>query len=312
MTRSSSSYYNVLKKVECLRDVIAEKFFANTHGELNSEEVGDRYKAVFYAFLLAAAKRKKLQDKLKDRIRNRIGVRLLWSAAIDELSGWGSRSCSISSLLESLDEYINRPAVNGEDYLDRAIKDLKESIRKVDSVIVYDAMSVIEELVISAYLKAKRGLDSSFLTMLMNLPGLTRGVTSQLQATDHPATLREVAKRVARDLGANDKEPKYYNIVDRVVHEKGPVIELFVNDIAANIKGIAEDIAKVAKSGQSRVVILSDHGYDVIACPDGDVDVYVTHGFREGAASGCPSGRSALPLLLLSRFAFYMGVLGRV
>ena len=203
------------------------------------------------------------------------------------------------SLLDKLLGSGRAVIVEGEANLQAIIDWLKHEVGEVDYVLIYDCMSLIEFLVISAYLQFK-GVKSVFLSrMFLNPVGLTKFVTQQLHETYRYETLREVARIIAENLGGIGYSKSSY--LDRKVHEYGHLgIDEFVEVI--DIEGIAEEVLKQAIRG--KLLVGTDHGYDIVRAVEGDY-IYITHGFRPR-----DTYKSA-PLLLLSRFALFMEAYGR-
>ena len=193
--------------------------------------------------------------------------------------------------------YSEKPAVvEGEANLESITRWLKHEINTVNHVLMYDCISLIEFLTISAYLKL-RGIKSIFLSkVFLNPIGLTRFVTQQLYGTSYRTTLLGVTQYIANNLGGAAYVKSSY--VDEKVHEIGSLgIDTFVDVIA--IERIAREILE--KASQGKILVCADHGYDIVESVD-EGYIYVTHGFRPESAF------KAIPLLLLSRFAFFMGI----
>ena len=202
-------------------------------------------------------------------------------------------------LLDSLIDSRKAAIVEGEGNLQVIIDWLKREVRKVDYVLLYDCMSLVEFLAISAYLQLK-GMKSAFLSRaFLNPVGLTRFITQQLHEMQRHEVLREVARLIAESLGGIGWFKSSYP--DKVVHKYGYLgIDEFVE--AIDIKRIAEEVWEQATRG--KLLVGTDHGYDVIRVLSDDY-IYVTHGFKPRDTY------KSTPLLLLSRFALFMEVYGR-
>jgi len=269
--------------LEDARNIIADKL-------LSSYSLTNTYKAVIYAFVYATIQRTSSRYELLKPLEQKAPTPLL-AAAKRDLVG------VLHDLLEHIDLLLatERPVVVEEANLRHVVEAIRREIRSVDYVLVYDCMSMIEQLVISAFLKA-RGVRSVFLSkVFLNPIGLTRFATQQLYGTGYQTTLRGVARYVANQLNASLYTKSSY--IDETVHEKGSLgIDEFVDKIS--IDKIANEVLEKALEG--RTLVFSDHGYDLIVSPGGDY-LYVTHGFKQPSISG------SMPLILLSRFTLFMG-----
>jgi len=271
-------FYELMEEA---RDIIVDKMLAPGY------ELTDTYKAVMYAFIHAALHvRSGVESWLVRPLREKIPP-LLRGVVERELS------TRLQPLIRYIDEVLSsdKPVLaGGEADVKHVIEAVRKSLGKVDYVLVYDCMSAIEQLVISAYLKAN-GVKTLFLSeLLVNPVGLTRFITGQFQGI----TLRGVARYIASQLEAQSYNKNSF--IDMRVHEKGSSgVEEFVESIA--IENIASDILNIARRG--RALILSDHGYDIIASIE-EGYLYVIHGFRYNVSS------KHVPLLLLSRISLFM------
>ena len=177
--------------VEDVRDVIAEKL-------MPSYSLENVYKATMYALIYAVLQEKTSKYELLKPLEEIIPSTLL-AAAKRELV---SKMCS---LVKHIDTMLmeNRPVLTySEADLMYTIETVKREIGNVDYVLVYDCMSVIEQIVVSAFLKA-RGVRTLFLNMVfLNPIGLTRFMTSQLPDTGYKPSLLRVARYVASQLKA--------------------------------------------------------------------------------------------------------------
>lgn len=199
-------------------------------------------------------------------------------------------------LFNILDEILNLKkivVIKGAADLKFLINQLKQEVGRVDQVIIYDCMSLTESLVISAYLQ-NRGIKSTFLSsILLNPIGLTRFITHQLREMNYHEALRELARLIAKNLNATKYYKKSY--FDKIVHKYGLLgIDEFMERM--DINSIANEVLSLAVKG--RLLIGSDHGYDLVKALKCNY-VYVIHGFK-------PSHKAS-PILLLSRFAFFLG-----
>jgi len=200
------------------------------------------------------------------------------------------------NLLEHLNMILSskKPILIREANLDFIVKQLKNEIERVDYVLMYDCMSMIEFLTISAYLRLK-GIKSAFLgSVFLNPIGLTRFMTHQLFGADYRASLLGVAQYIADNLGGIAYAKSSY--IDEKVHEVGYLgVDEFVD--VMDIEAIADEV--LTSTSRGRVLVGSDHGYDVVKSIDSKY-IYVVHGFRP------ESSFKAIPLLPLSRFAFFI------
>jgi hypothetical protein len=270
--------------LEDVRNIIAEKF-------ISGYSLASTYRAVMYAFIYAAIQRTRNNYELLKPLEQRTPLPLLAAAKRELVS-------VLHDLLEYMDSLLTseRPViVEGEASLRHIIEVIRYEVGNVDYVLVYDCMSVIEQLVISAFLKV-RGVRSMFLSkVFLNPIGLTRFTTQQLYGTGYRATLLGLAQYVANRLNASLYRKNPY--IDEKVHEVGLLgIDEFVDKIS--IDKIAHEVLEKACRG--RTLVFSDHGYDLIVSPGGDY-LYVTHGFKQ------PSTLGSTPLLLLSRITLFMG-----
>lgn len=270
--------------IENIRDVIAEKI-------VSSYSLTNTYRATVYAFAFAAIQRihNKKYELLKP-LERKISPLLIATVRKDLVN-------MIHDLLEHIDLLLasEKPIMVEEANLDHITDMVRYEIGGINHVLVYDCMSIIEQLVVSAFLKAK-GISSVFLrTIFINPVGLTRFVTQQLLGTHYRTTLLGLAKYVAKKLNASIYMKSSY--IDEKIHEVGLLgIDEFVDKIS--IDRIAEEVLGKAKIGKT--LVFSDHGYDLIASPEEDY-IYVTHGFKQSSALG------SKPLLLLSRITLFLG-----
>jgi len=269
--------------LEDVRDTVAERF-------ASGYSLDSLYRALMYALVYAALQRRSGRLELLKPLERRVPQPLL-AVVKRELVG------KLYHLLEQVDLILasSRPVlVHGEADFRHVIESVKREVGRVDYVLVYDCMSLVELLSISAFLKVK-GVKPVFLnTVFVNPIGVTRFVTQQLYGTRYHVSLLGVAKYVANELGALLFMKSSF--IDEKVHEVGLLgVEEFVDKV--NIERVAREALERARSG--RVLILSDHGYDVVASVHENY-IYVTHGFSYGGSS------SYIPLVLLSRITFFI------
>ena len=232
-----------------------------------------------------------LANWIIEGLEERIPLTLLAAAKRELVS-------KMHSLVKHIDVMLleNRPVLTySEADLKYTIDTVKHEIGSVDYVLIYDCMSVIEQIVISAFLKAK-GVRTLFLNIVfLNPIGLTRFMTSQLPDTRYRPSLLGVARYVASQL----KAPLYTknSLIDINVHESGLLgVDEFVKKI--DIDRIANEVLEASSRG--RILVFSDHGYDVVLAKQGQY-LYIVHGFKQGSSS------DDVPLLLLSRISLFMG-----
>jgi len=273
--------------LEDVRDIVAERL-------LSGYSLASTYRAVMYAFIYAAIQRTRNKHELLKPLEQRTPPPLL-AAAKRELVGL------LHEVFKHIDSLLTteRPViVEGEADLKHVVEIIKYELGSANYVLVYDCMSMIEQLVISAFLKV-RGARSIFLSkVFLNPIGLTRFPTQQLYGTGYRATLTGLAQYIANKLNASLYRKSSY--IDDKVHEVGSLgIDEFVDKIS--IDEIAHEVLEKAFEG--RTLILSDHGYDLVISPGGGY-LYVIHGFKQPSISG------STPLLLLSRITLFMGAYG--
>ena len=273
------SLYVLLEKV---RDVLTPL--------LRGYNLDSIYKATMYSLTYTALSRSGTGYGLLKPLEGRIPRPLIALAR-------GKLYYLFLELLNLLDTLLSskRPVVvEGEANLLFIIDWLRREVGSVDYVMVYDCMSLIEFLAISAYLSSK-GIRSVFLSKIfLNPVGLTRFVTQQLRNMHRYEALREVAHLIAESLeGVGYYKSSY---LDRKVHEYGHLgIEEFIEMM--NLDEVAEEILNQAIRG--KLLVGTDHGYDFVMSKD-DGYIYITHGFKSSDMY------KATPLLLLSRLALFM------
>ena len=269
--------------LEDIQDTIAERF-------VPGYSLGSVYRALMYALIYAALRRRLGRYDLLEPLGKRVSPPLL-AAAKRELTG------KLHYLLEQVDSILasSKPVlIHGEADLRHTIDSVKREVERVDYVLVYDCMSLVEQLAISAFLKVV-GVKSVFLsTVFVNPVGVTRFVTQQLHGTSYRASLLGVARYIAKELRASLYAKSSF--IDEKVHEVGLLgVEEFVDRM--DVDRVAREALERARSG--RVLVLSDHGYDVIASVRENY-IYVVHGFSRGDSS------SYVPLALLSRLTLFI------
>jgi len=273
--------------VEEVRDIFARRL-----GEYGVESI---YRAAVYAFVSAALQRKVGRREILRPLEEKIPPPLLAYARRELIEKLGV-------LLERIEGMLSKDRqvlAHGEADLGFVVDSVKREIGEASYVLAYDCMSLIEQLVISAYLKASGARTVFLSTVFINPLGLTRFMTQQLVDPEH-ATLRGVARYVANRLGAKLYAKNSY--IDKMVHEIGALgIEEFINKVEIN--RMASEILETVRAINGWALIFSDHGYDVVASLQ-DSHLYVVHGFRKSENS------AHIPLLLLSRISFFMGIHG--
>lgn len=271
--------YEILEEIG---NAIAEKF-------VPGYSLANTYKAVMYAFAYVAIQRTGSKYELLKPLEQRTPPPLL-AAAKRELVGL------LHVLLENIDSLLatERPVLAEDANLEYVTEMVRHEIGSVNYVLVYDCMSIIEQLIVSAFLKAK-GARSVFLSRIfLNPIGLTRFVTQQLCSTGCRATLLGVAQYIASKLNASLY--RKYSYVDEKVHEVGLLgVDEFVDKVP--IDKVAREVLEKAYNG--RTLVFSDHGYDLVSSPEGYL--YVVHGLKQPSISG------GTPLLFLSRITSFMG-----
>jgi hypothetical protein len=176
--------------------------------------------------------------------------------------------------------------------LDYVLKLVTNTVRRVDNVMIFDALSPIELVVIAGYLRSRGFKTVVPDTVFINPVGLTRFLTAQRGGQ---STLRDVASYIAGILSAKGYFKSSY--VDERVHSVGYVgVEEFARSV--DVRLLAESIEGVASSGST--LILSDHGYDIVWDRETHY-LLVTHGFKEGKPGYevvTPLSRIAIPLII--------------
>jgi len=269
--------------LEDIQDTVAERF-------MPSYSLGSVYRALMYALIYAALRRRLGRYDLLEPLGKKVSPPLL-AAAKRELAG------KLHYLLEHVDLILasSKPVlIHGEADLRHTIDSVKREVERVDYVLVYDCTSLIEQLAISAFLKVE-GVKSVFLsTVFVNPVGVTRFVTQQLHGTGYRTSLLGAARYIAKELRASLYAKSSF--IDERVHEVGLLgVEEFVDRM--DVDRVAREVLERARSG--RVLVLSDHGYDVIASVRENY-IYVMHGFSRGDSS------SYVPLALLSRLTLFI------
>ncbi len=276
-----TSIYETVSQLQSMVEELLEGF-----------SLENTYKATLYSALRASIKARGLDYSLTKPLEQSIPSPL---SALVKRRMVGR----FSYLVRLLDRMLCglRPVIVDEGSVRQVVSRLKESIHKVDYVVVYDCMSLIEFIVLSAYLK-KCGLDTAFLDIVFINPlGLTKYVTQQLPVMEYRAVLREFAHMLAEQLGGRGYSKSAY--IDLRVHEYGFLgVSEFIGKL--DIKRIASEVFENALKG--RVLVTSDHGYDVVVDEE-NWYLYIVHG-HELPISGF-TRKSILPL---SRFSFFIEV----
>jgi len=267
-----------------------DNIVTKTEKIIQGYSIANVYRALLYSALHAATKHRNLSNVPLKPLEEMFPKSLLYQSH-RELSWF------FSILVKSLDEKLSsiKPVVFDEANIEELVSRIKASLEKVDNVIVYDCMSLIEFIVVAASLR-QRGYWSKILDIIfLNPLGVTRFVTQQLPPLNYRAILREFAHLLAKTLEARNYTKSAY--IDLRVHAYGSYsLEEFIKKI--NIAQITEDIADIALTGTT--IVTTDHGYDVVY-DRSERYLYVTHGYR-----GDFSGKFFL--LPLSRFSFFMEV----
>lgn len=257
---------------------------------LRGYDLSTVYKAAMYSLAYSALARSYGDHKLLKPLVEKIPNPLVATAK-------GGLHHRFLELLKLLDATLNSKTpvvVEGTADLRFIIDWLKHEVGSADYVVVYDCMSLVEFLAISAYLRSK-GVRSAFLSRaFLNPVGLTRFVTQQLRDISRYEALSEVARLLAENLGGVG----YYKSsrLDAKVHEYG---HLGIDELIEmmSIDKVAEEVLSYALRG--KLLVGTDHGYDFVISR-GDDYIYITHGFK-------PSDTyKATPLILLSRLALFM------
>ena len=248
------------------------------------------YRTTMYSLVYAALVKNQCSCRLLKSLEGKMPVSLVAFAR-------GKLYYLFLELLSQLDLLLNSKRaviVEGEANLQVIIDWLKYEAGKVDYVMIYDCMSLVEFLVVSAYLRFK-GIRTVFLSkVFLNPIGLTKFITQQLYSTHYDRTLREVACLIANSL----ESVSYYksSYLDKRVHECGHLgVEEFVEVV--DISRIIEEVLAQAIRGD--LLVGTDHGYDLVVVKSDDY-VYITHGFKIN------NTYKAVSLIPLSRFAIFM------
>jgi hypothetical protein len=270
--------------VEDVRDTLAERF-------MPSYSLENVYKITMYALIYATLQGKTDKYELLNSLERKIPPPLL-AAAKRELVD------KMHVLVKHIDAMLsrNRPILtHGEADLKYTIETVKREVGSVDYILVYDCMSLIEQVVISAFLKT-RGIRSLFLNVVfLNPIGLTRFMTIQLHDTKYRPSLLGVARYVANQLNASLYMKN--SLIDIKVHGIGLLgVDEFIERIAIN--RIAGEVLNASIKG--KILVFSDHGYDIVLSRQKKY-LYIVHGFKQGSSLG------DAPLLLLSRISLFMG-----
>ncbi len=256
---------------------------------LEGYSVKNVHRALLYSATYVAIRNKGLDARLLQPLEENIPKPLVYHARRTLVP-------QLKKMLNILDEKLEskKPITVDDASVNKLAGKVKNIFGNIDYVMVYDCMSLIEFLVIAASMRLNN-LESTMPNIVFVNPiGLTRYVTHQLTSLDYRAVLREFAHLLASELGARGYSKSAY--IDLKVHEYGSFgVEEYINRI--DIIRVVEEV--LDRASNSVVLITADHGYDVVYDVD-DNYLYVTHGFRE------PEKRNHIPLLLFSRFSFFL------
>jgi len=244
---------------------------------------------LIYSAAYAAVKKKEMDTRILKPLEKKIPTHLMYQAQ-------RLLSPLFSKTINELDKTLesSRPVSLNEANIKNIVEEVKNKFNSAEYVMVYDCMSLIEFILIAASLKLNHIESIIPDIVFINPIGLTRFVTHQLPNLDHRAVLREFAHILAKELGAHGYYKSAY--IDLKVHEYGSLgIEEYIARI--DIERIIHEVS--GKASTNPILVTADHGYDVIYDTDENY-VYVTHGFKE------PLKEKHIPLLLLSRFSFFL------
>jgi len=229
------------------------------------------YKFLIYAFAYSSLMRKGLSVEALRPLERRMPspIRIVARSEFAPI---------IHEILNRVDELLSKtkPVVVTEAHLGETVKAIRSRVGKVDAVLTYDCMSVIEQVALSAYL-VKQGMRAVFLDVVFVNPlGRTSFVTKQLDAATHEKTLRGVTEYIAESLRAYISRKSTH--VDKVVHEVGQIgLEEFVDRVS--IESLAQEVSReVLRHPSGKVLLVSDHGYDIVLSRR-DSFIYVVHGY---------------------------------
>lgn len=259
---------------------------------LKGYSIENVHRAIFYSAIMASIRKRGIDQRLLKPYEENLPRPLVYKSRRDLTPLFAE---IIDILERKLEE--KAPVIVNEANIKRIVQRVKQVFKHVDYVLVYDCMSLNEFLLVAGVAKSK-GLSPTIPSdlILLNPLGLTRYVTSQLPEMGYRGILREFAHLLATELGAWGYDKNAY--IDLKVHEKGSMgIENYI--INLNITNIVDEIIRKASKGT--VLVTADHGYDVIYNPI-DNYLFITHGYGE------PVKKEYKPLLLLSRFSFFLKI----
>jgi len=203
----------------------------------------------------------------------------------------------ISKLLEitaHISENAFKPIIAEEGALKKIINALSD-LGKVDSVLMYDCLSLPEFLTLSVNLKS-RGFKTVFWEYLINPLGTTSYVTNQIIDQSYSAVLSEVVRCIANTLKASYYMKSSY--LDKIVHTYGEAgLEEFLAKI--DLESIINEI--VSQASGRRILLMTDHGYDIVLY--GSSHIYVKHG-------AIKQTKHSKPLVILSKLALTLVIQG--
>jgi len=258
---------------------------------LESYTIENVYKYTFYAFVYASLIRQKLSTNAIKGLRKKIPPPLVAEAA--------SLRDMVLEILNTVDAILNsnKAVIVEESNLNEIINELKQRIERIDAVVVYDCMSLLEQIILASYLE-KNNVKSTFLDIyFVNPTGKTWFMTQQLSAVEYQRTLMNVAKRIAEELKA--QHVKKSSQIDLIVHEKEyNSLEEFMCTMSETVKVLAEDVLRMTRH-INRILIFSDHGYDLVFDPFLE-NLLIIHGYRKKVRG--------LVLIPFSKITFFIAV----
>lgn len=203
----------------------------------------------------------------------------------------------ITKLLEitaHISENAFKPIIAEEGTLKKIINALRD-LEKVDSVLMYDCLSLPEFLTLSVNLRS-RGFKTVFWEYLINPLGTTSYITSQIIDQSYSTTLNEVVKYIADKLDISYYMKSSY--LDKIVHSHGEAgLEEFLAKI--NIESIINEI--ISQASGRRILLMTDHGYDIVLHESSYI--YVKHG-------AIKQTKHSKPLVVLSKLALTLVIQG--
>jgi len=181
------------------------------------------------------------------------------------------------NLLDEIDRLVYnkfKPViVEGSANIDYIAQWLKMEVGEVDTLLMYDCLSIPELLTLASYFKF-RNMKTFFPSRpFINPIGLTRFMTAQITEKSYMSILYDVARYLANTLNAKNFVKNSY--VDKIVHSYGEMgVDIFVNKI--NIEGLLNDMLSM----RGDIIIMADHGYDVVESTN-DNFLYIVHGYTK-------------------------------